>query len=208
MDGAILYWFGWMAWIIGTFFWGKTRERFLYCLAILVLLSLIPVSLEVGPIEVSAGYVFALLACYFCWRSTPVGKLLYGVFASSLTAAVYVGVSLVLLFDPVLLIVDELYILCAAVVLASLLLAKKWRGRLLLAFTGLLHGEVAMVVYKESLHGWAMVGTLEFFDVLAFTFFSLLSLGSGAWVIKQLERLAARPVQKSPYFTDKIDKHA
>ncbi|MDO7283128.1 hypothetical protein Q5W88_08350 [Shouchella clausii] len=207
MDGVFVYWFGWLAWIAGTFLLPKNELRQVMCASILALLCFIPLNVIISGNQISIGYVFSLLICYLQLGKLKFIGIMYPAVCCILVAATYIGIQELIRLDPVILLIDGRF-LSAGAVLLTIFIIKRRANRTAALATGLLYGDLFLNVYRHGLNGGMELGSLAFFDVFAIS----VSMSTAALVFsvameKWRQYVLANNRQPKPVPT-RIDKHA
>lgn len=207
MDGVFVYWFGWLAWIVGTFLLPKNELRQVMCASILALLCFIPLNVIISGNQISIGYVFSLLICYLQLGKLKFIGIMYPAVCCLFVAATYIGIQELIRLDPVILLIDGRF-LSAGAVLLTIFILKRRANRTAVLATGLLYGDLFLNVYRHGFNGGMELGSLAFFDVFAIsvsvsTAALVFSMALGKW----RQHVLANSRQPKPVPT-RIDKHA
>lgn len=168
MDGVLIYWFGWMFWIIVHFFWKNTSIRFWNSMFILFFLSMLTMTISVSNQSISSAFIFFLF--YLCWwvRKYSFLKLGYCLLASLTIGAAYSAFHLMMIFDPVIAFLDENWMSACIVSALAFFLANYLKTRFHLALLGLMQGDFLLsLVKKHVIHVNHLIGSLQFFDKVA-----------------------------------------
>ncbi|GAF19798.1 membrane protein [Bacillus sp. JCM 19046] len=206
MSGFFIYWLGWLAWIVCTFLMKKTELRAICGFTILALLLFIPLKVQLGGVSVSLGFLLCLFVSYFYLGKFPWKRLFYHIFTTSCIAISYICMNELIRIDPVVLIFDRNILLTIPPLLVAFFLTRGVSRSIILAL-GLLHGEVLLHLYRSNLTE-AVIGSYEFFDVLAIT----VTVSSCYWIFSQVIRnWGKRQKAKANLplsIPNRIDKHA
>ncbi|WP_332693386.1 YphA family membrane protein [Halalkalibacter lacteus] len=193
MEGVFIYWFGWGFWVVISFFWPRSRKRFWSAFAILTLLILLPTTLVIANTLFHIGYL--LFSIYLFWQMSKGNNVnLFHSFIASITiGAAYAGFQMMLIFDPVVEFIDSRWMIGCMTAIIAFLLSTTFNHRLLLAFLGLIQGELlAGLVSQHHLHLGRTIGNLYFFDIIAIVGM----LFSVVWSFQQLSTLLGNLVVK------------
>jgi hypothetical protein len=193
MEGIFIYWFGWGLWVIISFFWARSKKRFWSAFAILTLLIVLPITFVI--VNTSFHLAYCLFSIYLFWQASKGKRLkrIHSFIASITIGAAYAGFEMVLIFDPVVEFIDSRWMIGCMVAIIAFLLSTNFSHRLLLAFLGLIQGELlAGLVSQHHLHLGRTIGNLYFFDIIAIVGL----LFSVVWLLKQLSMLLGRFVVK------------
>ncbi|MCM3713610.1 YphA family membrane protein [Halalkalibacter oceani] len=172
MDGVFIYWFGWLLWIVITFFQKKTTKRLVNAALLLLVLACLPLTFSVAGMSVSV--VFAAMIAYVCWqmRSFSWRTIFFFLVVSWTIAAAYGAFRLMLIFDPVIELLDTRWMSAGIAFLLACLFVRHIPRSCLLAVSGLLQGEfVFHFVLQQFFHLQEVTGSLYFFDIVAITVF-------------------------------------
>ncbi|NEU31119.1 hypothetical protein GN156_10045 [bacterium LRH843] len=201
MDGIFIYWFGWMFWIVVSFFWPQSKKRIWTSMILLVLLSLLPFNLSIASSTIPVAYL--LLSLYLCWRIRlhHAKKITYMLLFSLMIGAAYGGFQLILIFDPVIAFIDERWMSACLVVAISFVLARTFDVRFYLALFGLIQGDfLTGLVMRDLFFSYSEIGSLAFFDKIAIVSFffgaiwSMMNLSS--WIQRLLNKGRSSELQQ------------
>ncbi len=169
MDGVFVFWFGWMFWIVVHFFWEKTRRRFLTSFFLLFFLSTISYTYDWNGLAMSVAFLpFVFYLCAVI-RRYSVLKLTGYLLMSWAIGAAYSAFQLMIIFDPVIVLLDERLLSAALVSILPIFLMKSLKERFHLAVFGLVQGELVVALAKNHfLYAQHVLGSLSFYDKVAF----------------------------------------
>lgn len=193
LDGVFIYWFGWILWIMITFFQKKTTERLINVALLLLLLACLPLTFSIDGMTVSV--VFAALIAYICWqmRSFSWRMICFLLVVSWTIAAAYGAFQLMLIFDPVIELLDTRWMSAGIAFLLACLFVRHIPRSCLLAVAGLLQGEfVFHFVLQQFFHLQGVTGSLYFFDIVAVTVFFYGVLLTAKGIVQLLQETAIR----------------
>ncbi|GAE34536.1 YphA family membrane protein [Halalkalibacter akibai] len=168
MDGIYVYWFGWLFWVVVSFFWPKTKKRLGIAALLLVLLIMLPFDISIG--HVSIHFAFICFSIYlFSYLKSNKKRQLFLYFIVTITiAAAYGGFQLLLVFDPVIEYVDSRWMSASFVALIAFLLAHVLKDRIIVTLIGLVQGELLTgLTFQQYLYMDRAIGSLYFFDVIS-----------------------------------------
>ncbi|WLD91841.1 hypothetical protein [Alkalihalobacillus sp. AL-G] len=173
MDGIYFYWFFWIAWIITTFFMPKTSHRYWLSFLLLLLIFSSTTTIHLDSYAVNAAFLFAGLISYAYIGKSTVRLIFYSVFSSMIVSVIYVGVHFLILFDPVWLFFDRLYLISFLLCALVLLLSKPLDLRLSILVSGLLNGEIGYALFVNGLAPGYIVGSFDLLDIVALSCMSV-----------------------------------
>jgi hypothetical protein len=195
MEGVFIYWFGWLLWVVITFFWSKSKARFWNAFSLLLFFILLPKTLVFANTTVHLVYV--LFSSYLFWQLNKAKEcnLVHAFIASITIAAAYAGFQMMMIFDPVVVYIDSRWMIGLMTGVISFFLAATFKLRLLFAFSGLIQGELlAGLVMQHHLYMDYSIGNLYFFDIVAVVG----CLYSVVWGFKQVSVVLGNLVVKEP----------
>lgn len=163
-----LYWFGWMFWIIVHFFWKKTELCYYTSVSLLLFLAFVPMTIQIESFTFSAMFFpFFFFLCAFIHDYSLCKLALYFVYSLTIASA-YAAFQLMIIFDPVIAIIDEKWMSLMIVITLATALIKTIPSRFHLALLGIVIGEcVASLAKYEFMHMSPIIGSLSFFDKVA-----------------------------------------
>ncbi|RQW20490.1 hypothetical protein EH196_10275 [Bacillus sp. C1-1] len=206
MDGFYFYWLGWIVFGLMTFFMPKTIFRAIGSVIVLALLLFVPLTWTYAHYSFSVGFVFLLVCCYAAIGQRAMKQLIYPLFVSIVIAAVYFGVQAFIRMDPVVLLVGPYVVQLILPVCVALLLLRGYKRSIVLVI-GIMHGEV-FVQIQQSQGMPVLIGSLAFWDLVAFSFIFSVSITWITVVIQQLEKRTVRRHIPPSSLGNRIDKHA
>ncbi|MFC0470304.1 hypothetical protein ACFFHM_07110 [Halalkalibacter kiskunsagensis] len=193
MEGIFIYWFGWGLWVVISFFWPKSKKRFWSAFAILSLLILLPTTLVLANTSFHIAYLLFSIYLFFKISKEKKLKIFHSFIASITIGAAYAGFGMMLIFDPVVELIDSRWMIGCLTAIIAFLLATTFYHRLLLAISGLIQGELLTgLVSQHHLHMGRSIGNLYFFDILAIVG----GLFGVVWSFMQLSSLLGKLVIK------------
>ncbi|KHF40354.1 YphA family membrane protein [Halalkalibacter okhensis] len=195
MEGVFIYWFGWLLWVVITFFWSKSKARFWSAFSLLLFFILLPKTFVFANTTVYLVYV--LFSVYLFWQLNKAKKcnLIHSYVASITIAAAYAGFQMMMIFDPIVVYIDSRWMIGIMTAIISFFLAATFMHRLLFAFSGLIQGELLTgLVTQHHLYMDYSIGSLYFFDIVAVVG----SLYSVVWGLKQVSAYLGKVVIREP----------
>lgn len=206
LEGMFVYWFGWLVWIISTFLMPKKEFRAVMSLCMLAIMIFIPLTMTMLGLTVSLGYIFCLLICYLQVGKRSVRQLIYPLFATMCVTCAYVLINELIRIDPVILVIDKRILIALPTLLVAFLLLRGAKRTVLLSI-GLLHGEVAVHIWRSDYSG-TLIGSYAFFDVLALTATVSVCCTVIHKSIKKWESYVLTRKTRPTPISNRIDKHA
>ncbi|MDT8860028.1 hypothetical protein N0O92_07260 [Alkalihalobacillus sp. MEB130] len=195
MDGVFIYWFGWILWVIITFFCNKTKTRFWNALLLLLLFILLPRTLHISDTSIHVVYIIGTIYLFRLIAKEPSYNLGHSFVGAITIAAAYGGFQMMLIFDPVVEYMDSRWMTGLVVSVVSFFLTTTFKHRLLIALIGLSQGELLTgIVNQHHLYMDYSIGSFYFFDIVAIVCF----LYSVVWTLSQLSAQLGKFVMREP----------
>ncbi|MBP3950573.1 hypothetical protein [Bacillus suaedae] len=183
MDGVFLYWFGWGFWIIITFLWTKSSKRFWSAFAILLLLCLFPITITISERTFHIVFLLFLLFIYYQIGQFKKRQKYFSFPISTIgIAAFYAGFQFILIFDPVVQIIDSRWMIGSVSAMLAYLMSNTFKTRLILGIVGVMHGELLVKFNENFFDTSSAIGSAYFFDVLAI----ICSIYGVGWLLRML----------------------
>ncbi|ARK30292.1 YphA family membrane protein [Halalkalibacter krulwichiae] len=189
MEGIFVYWIGWSFWVVVSFFWAKSSKRFFAALSILIMLIILPLSINIGHLEISIAFI--LFSIYLCSQIKLYKKMqLIRLFIISTTiAGAYGGFQMILIYDPVIEYIDSRWMSASLIGMIAFILSHSIKDRFITSLFGLVQGELlTKLVLKRNIYIHQEIGSLYVFDVIAILslFFSVI------WLLLKVSTWASR----------------
>lgn len=172
MEGYIYYWLMWSFWIILTFFFPKTNERFLLSFFILADLSVSAVFIHLPFFRIGLAFLLFVMLGVCLLRQKK--HLLYSAMAVLIIAIAYAGVKLVHLIDPVWFVIDVSMILSFLCCFLAVCFSKEVAVGASYLILGCCYGEIVFSLTVSSFHRPVIIGDPSFLDLLTMGLFCLL----------------------------------
>ncbi|WP_100407195.1 YphA family membrane protein [Bacillus solitudinis] len=192
MDGVLAYWLGWMAWVMVTFFAKKTRKRVVIAANLLIVLILLSFELTIFGYDVSGSFLFLGVCCCFELGRKKWWSLVYCGVVACIIGSAYASFLLIVIYDPVIELMDTRLMISAIVVLISILTISDWRNRILFSIVGLLQGEWMYAMVVKELFNSTKIGGGYFFDIISV----MMMISGSVWCVQMTIRKLANFVQE------------
>ncbi|MDQ0205902.1 YphA family membrane protein [Alkalicoccobacillus murimartini] len=169
MEGLIMYWFSWCAWIVVTFLVPKSMNRYKWSMFILFFIVFYSIDVTVPSGQLNLGFIWLSVGCYRCFQLQTKQKLFTWFLSVWLITAVYAGFVLWSIYDPIILFAEKQWIVAGLIFCVGYLIMKPSFSRIIVVTLGMLHGEVLVHLIFVQIWGSYEIGDGIFFDALAAT---------------------------------------
>ena len=172
MDGLMFYFTSWSLWIYITFIMRKENPYRLK-LAAGILMTIILAGFHVPirgiGIDIQAGALFSLIFSYSFLMGEKKRSIFYFLICSYIVTLGYATFHIVEVFDPVLVIVKENWMIAVLSTYLILLLQGTLKGRIILLISGTMQGEILYALIVERYPFPYQAGSFAYLDVCALT---------------------------------------
>ncbi|WP_456236623.1 YphA family membrane protein [Alkalihalobacillus alcalophilus] len=163
------YWAAWGVWIVLTFFFNKTNQRFWLTVCLLTIVTIMPLQIFWNGFSFRVALIPAFMFICSFLRFYKWPKMIYMLVLSSLLAIAYATFDVFTLFDPVVLFIDQrIYLAAISFIIASFHLGSI-KDKAITSIVGMLQGEFLSGFVKHYFFGFAEIGRMLFLDVVTFT---------------------------------------
>ncbi|MCR8846957.1 hypothetical protein NQ095_00950 [Rossellomorea sp. SC111] len=173
MDGILYLWFLWGMWVYTTFLLRKSHpHRFRYSFLSLLLICVFPYGMMAGSVEISFPVIVLALICIVSIRILSLREKLYMLIAVLSMGMLYAGISLISIYDPVLMFIDRDIILSLSLVLVGILFyshSSLYRLRLIAVALSSVIGDFFLSIPLNKVGFYYSIGGPAYLDVLAVT---------------------------------------
>ncbi|OZM57260.1 hypothetical protein CIB95_07290 [Lottiidibacillus patelloidae] len=153
IDGILFLWLAWIIWVVATFLFRRSKER--YLITVVALLSIIfsHTYVELPYLTINIAMLFLmLLGCYIVAKSTILQRC-YLFIVSSILMMAYVAILAIHLFDPVWFLLNKKFVIVILCSFILLLLCRDMKQGLAVLFIGVNVGDIifSLVIYNIHL---------------------------------------------------------
>ncbi|BAB05356.1 YphA family membrane protein [Halalkalibacterium halodurans] len=199
MSGGYFFWFAWTSWIVITFFVPKSKVRTKLAVVLLLLIIMSGIQFTIGGQAINASVIFLQMIGYFLVRRSKGTTLLYVCMGTWVIAAAYAGFHFIEVFDPVVLIVDRIWLLGPIIAVLVLLLAVDRRKRFSFVILGFTHGEWLVTFgFRHSYHP-VELGSFASLDVFMVSSFLIACWSALEWLATWIASITDRRKQTSSH---------
>jgi len=166
MEGNMFYWISWMYWIFLTFILDKQwpyRRRLSAFILVMIILS--TSHFKVSGFDIYLSSIVLLMAAYFLISREKRTSIFYIFICSFIITISYVTFHLFEIFDPIWVIFKSDWMIAICITILSLLLQNKLKGRLLIAFSGTMQGEILYAYILNKYSFPYVIGSFAYLDV-------------------------------------------
>ncbi|MCM2674322.1 YphA family membrane protein [Alkalicoccobacillus plakortidis] len=167
MEGLVMFWLGWTAWVVVTFLVPKTSNRYGFALFILLFIIFYSININMLSGSINLGFIWLTVSCYWFFHRQTKRNLISSFFWVWVITAIYAGFTLWSIFDPIILIANKEWMVAGLLYVVSSLLIKSTYVRLIAVTLGIMHGELLLNLVLSKIWGTYEVGSGLFFDGLA-----------------------------------------
>ncbi|TSB46898.1 YphA family membrane protein [Alkalicoccobacillus porphyridii] len=200
IEGLLMYWLCWAAWITVTFLLPKSTKRYRYSVFILMFIILYSVNITIASSTLNVGMIWLSMGCYLHVRNQKALTLLFYMISAWLLSALYAGFSLWVLYDPIILIAPQSWMAAFIICFSSIFIAKDYKMKVGISILGMIHGEVLAQLVYGQIWGMYVIGDWMFYDVLAMVCVFFIFMGIFAACMRFFEKW----VKSHPYASQSL----
>jgi hydrogenase maturation factor len=166
MEGNMFYWISWMYWVLLTFILDKQwpyRRRLSASILVIIILSTL--HFKVSDFDIYVSSIVLLMAAYFLISREKRTSIFYILVCSFIITISYVTFHLFEIFDPIWVIFKADWMIAICITILSLLLQNKLKGRLLIAISGTMQGEILYAYILNKYSFPYVIGSFDYLDV-------------------------------------------
>ncbi|WP_257347723.1 YphA family membrane protein [Pseudalkalibacillus decolorationis] len=174
MDGSYFYWFLWIGWVITTFIMKKSAERFWLSLLLLLVIILSTTTLHIEAHAMNAAFLLVGLISYLFIGKYKILTIGTSIFFSFLVSFVYIGIHLLIIYDPIWILIDRVYLISIPIAALVLTISKPLDLRLSIVLSGVFHGELGYSIFMNGFAPGYIIGSIDVLDIIAISCMSIL----------------------------------
>jgi hypothetical protein len=166
MEGNMFYWICWMYWVYLTFLLDKKNPyRLKLSAVILVIIIFSKIHFSVFSFDIYFSGLSLLLISYMLIGKEKKALIFYYFICSFIITISYVTFHLFEIFDPIWVIFKDNWMIAICVSILALMLQKNLRGRILIAVSGTMQGEILYAYILSKYPFPYSIGSFAYLDV-------------------------------------------